>query len=56
LKKTEAKKFQALADAFKQHDIERELIVQKKVEMIVSLTIHDKFLMFLFQISAQRIH
>jgi hypothetical protein len=28
----EAKKFQALADAFKQHDIEKELIVQKKVK------------------------
>ncbi len=27
----EAKKFQALAEAFKQHDIERETIVQKKV-------------------------
>ena len=31
LKKLEAKKFQELAEAFKQHDIERELLVQKKV-------------------------
>ena len=32
LKKIEAKKFQALADAFKQHDVEREILVQKKVK------------------------
>ncbi len=32
LKKLEAKKFQALADAFKQHDLERETIVQKKLK------------------------
>ena len=32
LKKLEAKKFQALAEAFKQHDIERETLVQKKIK------------------------
>lgn len=32
LTKMEAKKFQALADAFKQHDTERETIVQKKLK------------------------
>ncbi|RNA18235.1 hypothetical protein BpHYR1_023451, partial [Brachionus plicatilis] len=32
LKKNEAKKFQALADAFKQRDIEREIMVQKKIK------------------------
>ncbi|CAF0771183.1 unnamed protein product [Brachionus calyciflorus] len=32
LKKTEAKKFQALADAFKQRDIEREILIQKKLK------------------------
>jgi hypothetical protein len=32
LKKLEAKKFQALAEAFKQHDIEREMIIQKKIK------------------------
>lgn len=32
LKKLEAKKFQALAEAFKQHDIERETLVQKKMK------------------------
>lgn len=31
LKKMEAKNFQSMAEAFKQHDIERELLVQKKV-------------------------
>lgn len=32
LKKLEAKKFQTLADAFKQHDMERETIIQKKLK------------------------
>jgi len=32
LKKKEAKKFQTLAEAFKQHDLERETIVQKKLK------------------------
>lgn len=32
LKKNEAKKFQTLAEAFKQRDIEREIMVQKKIK------------------------
>lgn len=32
LKKIEAKKFQELAEAFKQRDIEREILVQKKIK------------------------
>lgn len=32
LKKNEAKKFQVLAEAFKQRDIEREIMVQKKIK------------------------
>lgn len=39
LKKIEAKKLQALAEAFKQHDIEREIIVQKKVKEYTDLEI-----------------
>lgn len=39
LKKLEAKKFQTLADAFKQHDLERETIVQKKLKEYTELEI-----------------
>lgn len=47
LKKLEAKKFQALADAFKQHDLERETIVQKKLkeyselEVVLKNSLHE---------------
>jgi hypothetical protein len=37
LKKVEAKKFQQLAEAFKQHDIEREMLVQKKLKEYTEL-------------------
>ena len=37
LKKKEAKKFQMLAEAFKQHDIEREMLVQKKLKEYTEL-------------------
>jgi hypothetical protein len=37
LKKREAKKFQALAEAFKQHEIEREMIMQKKIKEYTEL-------------------
>lgn len=37
LKKREAKKFQALAEAFKQHEIEREMILQKEVKEYTEL-------------------
>jgi centrosomal protein CEP120 len=39
LKKIEAKNFQALAEAFKQHDIERELLVQKKLKEYTDLEV-----------------
>jgi len=39
LKKKEAKKFQTLAEAFKQHDLERETIVQKKLKDYTELEI-----------------
>ena len=35
----EAKKFQALAEAFKQHDLERETIVQKKLKEYTELEV-----------------
>ena len=47
LKKIEAKKLKELAEAFKQHDVERELIVQKKLkeynelEMMVKNTLSE---------------
>ncbi len=47
MKKLEVKKLQALADAFKQHDVERELIVQKKIkdyndlEMLLKNSLHE---------------
>ncbi len=39
MKKIEAKNFQALAEAFKQHDIERELLVQKKLKEYTDLEV-----------------
>ena len=39
LKKMEAKKFQQLAEAFKQHDIEREILVKKKIKEYSDLEI-----------------